>query len=74
MRRKANKLDYMTVKSYRVIGLLHYIRNVCEKEVADMLSEWCEINHVLHEGQIGTRRQTSVIDVVARGINCVQEA
>lgn len=50
MLRKPNKLDHMMVKSYRVIRLFNYFMKVCERIVADLLTEWCEIKHVLHRG------------------------
>lgn len=52
---KINKLDYTTIRSYCIIGLLNCLSNVCETVVADKLSEWCKVNHVFHEGQIGVR-------------------
>lgn len=37
-----------------------------------MLSELCEINHLLHEGQMGSKRQRNAIDAVGRVIGPVQ--
>lgn len=37
-----------------------------------MSSKWFEIGHMLHEGQMGSRRQKSFIDAVARVISRVQ--
>lgn len=42
--------------------------------VADILSEWCEVNHILHNGQMGFRRQSSAIDTVAHVVRRVQRA
>lgn len=74
MLQKPNKLGYTTVTSYRVIRFLNYLGNVWEKIVTDMFSEWCEMNHVLHEGQMRSRKQRSAIDAVARVVIRVQEA
>lgn len=56
MLRRLNRLDYTRVKSYRIICFLNFLRKVCEKVVADVLAEWCEINHVLYECQMRSRR------------------
>lgn len=45
---KPKKLKYTTVKSYRIISLLHCLGKVYERVVADMLSQWYEINPILH--------------------------
>ncbi|KAI0998333.1 hypothetical protein K3495_g9862 [Podosphaera aphanis] len=63
--RKPNKVDYTQVKSYRVINLLNCLCKVAEKVVAELLSDWCEMNGVLHQGQMGSRKQRSSIDAVA---------
>lgn len=39
-----------------------------------MLSEVCKVNHVLHEGQMCSKRQRSGIDVVASVVGRVQES
>lgn len=72
MLRNPKKLNYTTVNTYCVISLLNYLGKVCNKVLADMLSEWCEVNHVFQQGQMGSRRQTSVIDVVTRVAGRVQ--
>lgn len=74
MLRKLNKLNYTTVKSYCVIGLLNFLGKVCEKEIADMLSEWCKVNHILHKGQMSSRHKRSAIDAIFRVVSRVQEA
>lgn len=74
MLRKPIKLDYTTIKSYRVISLLNGLGKVCEKKVADLVAEWCKINHVVHEGQMGSRRKRSEINPLTRVISKVQEA
>lgn len=55
MLRKSNKPDYTTLMSYSVIGVLNCLGKVCETVVVDILSEWCEVNHILHNGKIGSR-------------------
>lgn len=71
---RLNKLGYMNVKEYWVISLLNFLGQVCKKVVTDMLTEWCKVNHVIHGGQIGSRRQRRAIDVVARVGSTVQKA
>lgn len=64
----------MTIKSYQVLSLLNCLEKVCWNVVADMLSEWCKVNHVLYKGQMGSRRQRSNIGPIARVISLEQEA
>lgn len=47
-----NKVDNTTNKSYVEISFLNYLRKVCEKIVVDMLLEWFETGHELHECQM----------------------
>lgn len=65
MLQKSNKVDYMTVKYYWVISLLNGLDKVHETVIDDMLFYWCEVNHVLNEGQMRFRKQRSVLDDVA---------
>lgn len=69
-----NKLDYTSAKSYCFICLLNSRAKVFDKVVADILSEWCEINHVLHDAEKGSPRQRSDIDVIAKVVDTVQGA
>lgn len=39
-----------------------------------MLAKWCQINHVFHAGEKGSRRQRSTIDTVIVLIDRMQEA
>lgn len=64
MVRKKNKLECTSAKEYQIICLLNFLREVYEKVVADMLAKWCKVNHVLHSGIIGSRRQRSTIELV----------
>lgn len=41
--------------------------------MANILLEWCEIDYVLHEGKIESRRMRRAIDVMARVISWVQD-
>lgn len=70
---KPNELDYTSIKAYRMINLLNSQAKVCKKVVADMLAKWCTVNHVLHSSEIGSRRQRSVTDTVARVVKRVQD-
>lgn len=74
MLRKPNKLDYTTVKCYEAISLLNYLKKVYEKVVADMLNDWCKINHVLNVSQMKSKRQRSTIYAAAMVISLMQEA
>lgn len=65
MIRKSNKVDYMIEKSYPIISLLNCLGKECEKLVAEMLTNWCEVHHILYERQTVSQRQQSVIDTVA---------
>lgn len=42
--------------------------------MAELISESCELSGVLHQGQMGSRKQRSCIDAVARVVNKVEEA
>lgn len=48
MLNKPNKLDHTNLKAYWVISLLNHLGKICERGVTDMLTEWCEVNHVLY--------------------------
>lgn len=52
MLRKPNKIEYMVVKTYRVISLLNFLGKLCEKVAVKMIVDWCKVHHILHEGQI----------------------
>lgn len=62
---KPNMLDYTTVKSYHVISRLNCLGSVCKKVVDDMLSEWCEVNHILHKCQMDFWKNRSTIVVIS---------
>lgn len=74
MLHKTNKVDYTVVKSHRVISLYNCLEKVCKKVAAEMLADWCEVHHILHEGQMRLRRQQSIIDTVVQVMLWVQEA
>ena len=67
-------MDYAQVKSYRVISLLNCLGKVTEKVVAELISGWCESNNLLHQGQMGSRKNRSCVDAVARVMNQVEES
>lgn len=70
---KPNRIDYIVGKSYQVISLPNRLGKVCEKVVAEMLADWCEVHHILHVGEMRSRRQRSTIETVAKVIQLVQE-
>lgn len=72
--RKPNKLDYTLAKSYKVISLLNCLGKVTEKVATELLSDWCERENGLHEGQTGSRKHRSSIDAVARFVQHAQES
>lgn len=74
MLRKPNKLDYTVVKSYRIVSLLNCLGKVYKGMAADMLADWCKVDGIVHERQMGSRRQRSTIDAVTRVTQQVQEA
>src|SRR5690606_23174241 len=61
---KPNKPDYQALKAYRIIALLNCLGKIAEKLVAKRLSQLCEDNHLLHEGQMGGRPHRSAIDAI----------
>ncbi|POS87202.1 hypothetical protein EPUL_001602 [Erysiphe pulchra] len=61
-------------KSYRVISPLNFLGKVTEKLVAKLLSDWCERENGLHEGQMGSKKYRSSVDAVARVVKRTQEA
>lgn len=71
MLRKLNKSDYTVVKSYWVIRFLNCLSNVFENVVGDIPANWCEVNHILHDVQMGSRQQLSTINIVVRVIGWV---
>lgn len=74
MQPKTNKIDYEVGKSYRVIILLKSLRKVRKTIKTEIVTDWCEVHHMLQRGPMGFRRQQSKINVVARVIQRVQEA
>ena len=74
MLQKPNKPDYTIPKAYRVISLLNCFGKVAEKTVATWLSNWCEQNNLLHNGQFGCRRGRSTLDALAQLVSFVEAA
>lgn len=56
------------------MSLFNCLGKLCEKVVAEMFFEWCEVNHLLHDGQMGFKRRRTAIYAVARLVGRVQEA
>lgn len=67
------KRDFGLVRSYQVISLLNCMGKVVEKVVAEQLSHYCEKRFNLHPGQMGGRKERSVIDALATLAHTVQE-
>jgi ribonuclease HI len=61
---KPNKPNHL-IKAYRVISLLNCMGKVIEKIAAEAIADYCESAGVLHQGQMGSRRNRSAIDAVA---------
>lgn len=74
MLQKPNTLDYTVIKSYCIISVLNCLGKTYKKVVANMLFEWCEVNQVLHDGQMGFWTERSVINTIARMVATVQWA
>lgn len=74
MLHKPKKIDSTVRKSFRVIGILNCQGKVCEKVATDISADWYEVHNVLHEGQMGLRRQRSAIDAVVRVTEHIQKA
>lgn len=68
---KPNKLNYTTIKTYRVISFLHCLSTNWEKVVADLLAENCEVNDVLHKAQMRSRKWSNMLDTMIRVFNRV---
>ena len=63
--KKSNKLNYLILKTYRIIMLLNCLNKVAEKIIAVQLSYTAEINDKLLDfDQMKDRKQRSVIDAV----------
>lgn len=71
---KSNKRDKTLVKSYRVISLPNCIGKLVEKVVAEELSQFCETNQKLHNGQMGARKNRCALDAVAIMVNSIHKA
>ena len=59
---KPKKDDYSNPKSYRVIALLNCLGKVLEKIIATRLSYLANISELLHDTQLGSRKQRSAVD------------
>jgi hypothetical protein len=65
--------DYELPKAYKVISLLNYLGKVAEKIVATRLSNIAEMKELLHNIQMGGRRQRSAIDAAILLTDYIQE-
>jgi hypothetical protein len=57
--------DYTKLKSYRTISLLSCLGKVFEKVVAELLSDDAERRALLSDGQFGSRKKMSAMDLAA---------
>ena len=62
---KLDKKDHTLRKSYYIISLKNCLGKVLEKVVAEQLSDFCEVNKKLHQGQIRARKYQLAINVTA---------
>jgi len=71
---KPNKIDYKTPKVYRPIALLNCLGKIIEKILANRLSYYAEKHSLLHEEQMGGRKQRSAVDTALRLTHEIQKA
>ena len=69
---KPNKPDYSTPKAYRIISLLNCLGKVLERILAKRLGDMAESGPLLHESQMGGRRQRSAVDTALLLTDCVE--
>ena len=60
--KKLNKVDYSQPKAYRIIMLLNCLGKISEKIIATRLSHFAEHSNLLHNEQMGGRKNRSAID------------
>ena len=60
--KKLNKDDYSSPKSYRLVSLLNCLGKIAEKIVAERLAFYAESTDLLHNDQIGARKNRSAVD------------
>ena len=70
---KPKKKDYTNPKSYRVIALLNCLGKVLEKILAVRLSYLANIGGLLHDTQLGSRKQRSAIDAALLLMHYIQQ-
>ncbi len=71
--KKSDKLNYLILKTYRIIMLLNCLDKVAEKIIAMQLSYTAEINDkLLNFDQMKDRKQRSTINVVLNLVHDVQ--
>jgi ribonuclease HI/exonuclease III len=71
---KPNKPDYKKARAYRPVALLPCLSKVLEKIVATRLGIICEKFQLLHNTQMGGRRQRSAMDAVSCLVHDVETA
>ena len=60
--KKPNKVNYSKPKAYRIIMLLNCLGKISEKIIATRLSHFAEYSNLLHNEQMGGRKNRSTID------------
>lgn len=70
---KPKKEDYSIPKAYRVISLLNCLGKVAEKLLATRLAWLAETSNLLHQSQIGGRKQKSTIDAAMQLVHPIQD-
>ena len=72
--KKSNKVDYSQSKAYRIIMLLNCLRKISEKIIATRLSHFAEHSNLLHNEQMGGRKNRSAIDASLCLLHDIQTA
>src|SRR6185437_7290850 len=65
--------QYLKPKGYRIITLLNYMGKVLEKIYATRLSHLANIGNLLHNSQLGGRKQRSTIDTALLLLHNIQQ-
>ena len=71
---KSNKVNYSQSKAYRIIMLLNCLKKISEKIIATRLSHFVEHSNLLHNEQMGGRKNRSAIDASLCLLHDIQNA
>ena len=72
--KKEGKKDYSLPQSYRPIALENALAKLCEKIVADKLTQLAEQQNLLSWNQTGARKGKSTLSAISLISSCVQTA